>query len=529
MRRQEFGGFKVNALNTEPSTSNYLVSRRSMKRIIIVGGGVAGLGAAYKVARAASEGHEVEFTLLEKDRRLGGKIQTEIVPDPLEEGRFIVDGGPDCFLTEKPACHRIAKLTGIFDDELPTDESRKRTWILSRGKLHQLPDGIFMFAPTKFLPFATTGLFSWPGKVRMAMDLFVPPKKVAPGEFNDETLESFVVRRMGRECLDRLAEPLVGGVHASDPAKMSLAATFPRLLEMEQKYGSLMKGFIAARRKVEEMRRKYPPKPGQKPRTFFTSFVNGMQQLTDRMADAAGRPNIHTGVAVTSLHCSGHGAWSAQLSNGSTIAEDAVIIATESWAAEPLIRPHDQAMADALASIPTSSSATVSIAFKESEVGFDLNAFGVLCPLIEGRALMAATYSSTKWPGRAPAGKVLLRGFVGGPHNQEILKRSDEELVQTVLAEFRDILGLNPFAKPLFSRVFRWHLGMPQYTLGHLEQIARIDERCAQIPGLAIAGGSYTGVGVPNCIESGERAVSKVLGEWGIDLSEDQAEEERYY
>ena len=230
-----------------------------VKRILIIGGGVAGLGAAYKVTRAASEGHDVEFVLFEKDSRLGGKICTEIVPEPSGEGRFIVDGGPDCFLTEKPACHRIAKLLGIFDDELPTDESRKRTWILSRGKLHQMPDGIFMFAPTKFLPFATTGLFSWPGKIRMAMDLFIPPKKVVPGELNDETLESFVVRRMGRECLERLAEPLVGGVHASDSVKMSLAATFPRLLEMEQTYGSLTKGFIAARRKVEEMRRKYPP------------------------------------------------------------------------------------------------------------------------------------------------------------------------------------------------------------------------------------------------------------------------------
>jgi oxygen-dependent protoporphyrinogen oxidase len=500
-----------------------------MKRIIIIGGGVTGLGAAYKITRAASEGHDVEFVLLEKDRRLGGKIQTEIVPDPSEEGRFVVDGGPDCFLTEKPACHRIAKLTGILDDELPTDESRKRTWILSRGKLYEMPDGIFMFAPTKFLPFATTGLFSWPGKIRMAMDLFIPPKKVMPGEFNDETLESFVVRRLGRECLDRLAEPLVGGVHASDPSKMSLAATFPRLLEMEQKYGSLMKGFISARRKVEEMRRKYPAKPGEKPRTFFTTFLNGMQQLTDRMADVAGRERIRTGVAVTALRRKDDGAWIAQLSNGSSIDGDAVIIATESWAAEPLIRPHDNAIADVLVSIPTSSSATISMAFNENEVGFDLNAFGVLCPLVEGRALMAATYSSTKWRGRAPAGKVLLRGFVGGPHNQEILKRSDEELVRTVLAEFHDILGLNPFVKPLFTRVFRWHLGMPQYTLGHLDRVKLIEDHSAQIPGLALAGGSYRGVGVPNCIESGEGAVSKILREWGIILAEDQVEEKRYY
>ncbi len=356
-----------------------------------------------------------------------------------------------------------------------------------------------------------------------------PGEEGCARELNDETLESFVVRRMGRECLDRLAEPLVGGVHASDPTKMSLAATFPRLLEMEQTYGSLMKGFIVARRKVEEMRRKYPAKPGDKPRTFFTSFLNGMQELTDRIADVAGRKRMRTGMVVTGLRHNDGGVWSVSLSDGSMIDGEAVIIATESWAAEPLVRPHDKVIADALVNIPASSSATVSVAFNEKEVGFDLNAFGVLCPLVEGRALMAATYSSTKWPGRAPPGKVLLRGFVGGPHNQEILKRSDEELVQTVITEFHDILGLNPFARPLFSRVFRWHLGMPQYTLGHLDRISRIDDRSARIPGFAIAGGSYRGVGVPNCIESGERAVSKVLGEWGIDLAEDRAEEKRYY
>ena len=500
-----------------------------MKRIIIIGGGITGLGAAYKVTRAASEGHKVDFILIEKDPRLGGKIITEIVPDPAGEGRFIVDGGPDCFLTEKTACHRIARLTGIFDDELPTDDSRRRTLILSRGKLHPMPDGVMMFAPTKFIPFVTTGLFSWPGKIRMGMDLFIPPKKVKPGALNDETLESFVVRRMGRECLDRLAEPLVGGVHASDPARMSLAATFPRLLEMEQKYGSLMKGFLAARRMVEEMRRKYPPKPGQKPRTFFTSFVNGMQQLTDRMAEVAGREKMRIGISVHSIQSIGQNRWVASLSDGSTIEGDGVIVATESWAAEPLLRPLDPTIADALASIPCTSSATISFAFKEEEVGFDLNAFGVLCPLVEDRALMAATYSSTKWPGRAPKGRVLLRGFVGGPHNQEIMKRSDEELVRIVLSEFRDILGLNPKAMPLFTRLYRWPLGMPQYTIGHLERVELIEKRSGQIPGFALAGGSYRGVGLPNCIESGERAVSKILNEWGIDLAEDHVEEKRYY
>ncbi len=504
-----------------------------MKKVIVIGGGVAGLGAAYKVRRAAEAGHDVDVALYEKDTRIGGKVASEFVADewgPEHDGaRFVVDGGPDCFLTEKPAIHRIAKLLGFFDDELPTDDARKKTLILSRGRLFEMPDGVMMFAPTKFVPFATTGLFSWPGKIRMAMDLFIPPKEVPEGELNDETLESFVVRRMGRECLDRLAEPLVGGVHASDPAVMSLAATFPRLLEMEQNYGSLMRGFLAARKKVEEMKKKYPPQPGAKPKTFFTSLNNGMKQLPEAMAAAVGADRVHTGKAASSIARTDDGAYVVTFDDGSTDTADAVIIATESWAAEKLVRGVDEEIANNLAAIPTSSSATVSMAFRESEVGIDMNAFGVLAPMVENRALLAATYSSTKWPGRAPKGKVLFRGFVGGPHNQDILEKSDEELFDVVLSEFRSILGLNPEAQPLFKKIFRWNGGMPQYTLGHLDRVAQIEERSAATPGLALAGGSYRGVGLPNCIESGEKAVSKVLGDWDIALEEDAVEEKRAY
>jgi len=500
-----------------------------MKRVIIIGGGAAGLGAAFKVKRAAEEGHDVGFTLIEKDPRLGGKIASERVADEwdgADGAEFIIDGGPDCFLTSKPAVHRVAKSAGIFEDELPSDESRKKTLILSRGKLHEMPDGVMMFAPTKFVPFATTGLFSWPGKIRMGMDLFVPKKKTVPGELNDETLEHFIVRRMGRECLDRLAEPLVGGVHASDPTQMSLAATFPNLLEMEQKHGSMLKGFLATRKMVEEMKKKYPPKPGDKPKTFFTSFLGGMQELTESMADSAGRESMRTGVGAKSIAREGEG-WVVTLDDGSALSGDAVIIATESWAAEPLMRPVDAQIANALAGIPSSTSATVSLGFMADQIGIDMNAFGVLCPQVEKRALMAATYSSTKWPGRAPEGKVLMRGFVGGPQNQAIMENSDEDLVAIVLREMREILGIK--GEPLFSRVYRWHLGMPQYTMGHLGRVEAIEQRSAQLPGLALAGGSYRGVGIPNCIESGERAVSKVVNEWDMQLAEDSAEEKRVY
>jgi oxygen-dependent protoporphyrinogen oxidase len=495
-----------------------------MRSIVVIGGGVTGLGAAYKVRRAAAEGHDVAVTLVEKDGRVGGKIASEVTEDG-----FVVDGGPDCFLTEKPAVHRIAKLTGIEGDKLPTDESRKKTWILSRGRLYEMPDGVMMFAPTKFVPFATTGLFSWRGKIRAGMDLLVARKERWPegdtAAQHDETLESFVTRRMGREVLDRLAEPLVGGVHASDPGQMSLAATYPRLLDMEQKFGSMIGGFVDARKKVAAMRKKYPP-DSKNPRTFFTSFTGGMQELTDALAEGVGRENIRSGAAVTKLERSGD-SWRVALADGEVLEADAVVIATEAWAASLLLADVDAAVAHALSGIPSSSSATVSLAFDTEDVGFDLNAFGVLCPMAEKRSLMACTLSSTKWRGRAPEGKTLVRGFVGGPHNQRIMENDDATITTTVIKEFREILGLTAY--PIWTRIFRWTNGMPQYTLGHLDRVGVISERLASTPGLGIGGGSYTGVGVPNCIESGEKAVSKVLGDLGITLAEDSAEEKRVY
>ena len=497
-----------------------------MKKVIIIGGGVAGLGAAFKVKRAADEGADVSFLLLEKGDRLGGKTRGEFVES--EYGTFVIDGGPDSFLTSKPGIHRIAKLTGIEGDKLPTDEKRKKTLILSRGKLYEMPDGVMMFAPTKFVPFATTGLFSWAGKIRAGMDLFVPKKRVPEGERNDETLESFIKRRMGQEILDRLAEPLVGGVHASDPAVMSLAATFPNLLDMEQKYGNMIMGFVAMRRMVEQMKKKYPPDP-KNPKTFFTSLKKGMQELPEAMADAAGRDKMKTGVTVRSVSRNADGTWLVNLSDGNAVNGDAVIVATEAWAAVPLARDVDAQIADALAGIPSSSSGTCSFAFKEDEIGIDMNAFGVLCPAVEKRSMLAATYSSTKWPGRAPKGTVLFRGFVGGPHNQKIMEKSDEEIREIVLADMRDILGIKPSVEHIFSRFYRWTLGMPQYTMGHLDRVELIEARSAGIRGLALAGGSYRGVGLPNCIESGEAAVTKVLGDLGITLAEDEVEEKRVY
>jgi oxygen-dependent protoporphyrinogen oxidase len=492
-----------------------------VKRVIIIGGGVAGLGAAYKIRRAADAGNDVEFVLVEKDARLGGKLATEHVADSERGGSFVVDGGSDSFLTDKPAVHRVAKLLGIFDDETPTLDVNKKTFIVKKGRLVEMPDGIMMFAPTKIVPMATTRLYSWPAKFRMALDLVLPKKRITPGERNDESLESFVVRRMGRESLERLAEPLVGGVNGSDPKDMSLAATYPMLLDMEQQYGSLVKGFLAQRRRVEEMKAKYPPKPGAKPRTFFSSFLEGLQFLTDRMADAAGRDHITTGVAATAIGREADGSWRVMLDSGEALTGDAVIVAAEAWATAPLLRGVDTEIADLVASIPCSSSATILMGLDEADCPFDKRWHGILAPAIEHEPVTGISLMSSKWPDRAPEGRVLLRGFVGGPRDQEIISKSDEELIEIVRSSFVRLLGVKPDAKPVFARVFRWVGGMPQYTMGHLDRVDAIEARTAEIPGLALAGGAYRGVGVPNCLESGEKAVTKVLAEWGITLAED--------
>jgi oxygen-dependent protoporphyrinogen oxidase len=494
-----------------------------VKTVIIIGGGAAGLGAAYKVRRAAAAGHDVDCILIEKNDRLGGKLATDIVTDP-EGGEYVVDGGSDAFVSTKPAVARIARMLGLADSMVPAREENKRTLVVKGRRLVELPDGIMMFAPTKLVPLATTRLYSWPAKFRMALDLVLPPKvRWAPGETaqdHDETLESFVVRRMGRESLDRLAEPLVGGVHASDPREMSLAATFPNFLEMEQEFGSLIRGFLAERKKREEFRKKHPPRPGAKPWAFFNTFHRGMQQLTDGMADAVGRERTITGAAVTAVSRDGD-VWRVTLDDGSRLEGDAVIVATEAWAAEPLTREVDAAIADLLAAIPCSSSATVPMAFRAEDFPGDTNWFGILSPIVEDRPLLAVTLSSSKWPDRSPEGRVLLRGFIGGPRNQHLLEASDADLIETVRAQIVDLLGMRADTQPVFASVYRWNGGMPQYTLGHLDRVDEIERLAAEVPGFALAGGAYRGVGIPNCIESGERAVTKVLGDLGVAYDED--------
>lgn len=499
--------------------------------IVIIGGGIAGLGAAYKIRRAADAGNDVTFTLVEKDDRLGGKIWTDIAEDR-DGGRYIADGGSDSFLTDKTAVHRVARLLGVFDEECGTLEENKKTFIVKRGTLVEMPDGMMMFAPTKLVPLATSRLYSWPAKFRMALDLVIPRKvRWADGETaqqHDETLESLVVRRLGREALDRLAEPLSAGVNGDIASEMSVAARYPMLLEMEQKHGSLIRGFLAQRRRVEEIKKKYPPKPGAKRRTFFSSFNEGLEFICDRMADAAGRDHIRTGAAATALERAGEG-WRVRLASGETLDADAVILATEVWAAAALVSPTEPTLAGLLETIPSSSCATALLAFDAADYPHDTRWHGVLTPAVEHRPLTGVSLMSSKWPDRAPEGRVLIRGFLGGPRDQGVLDASDEDLLELARTQLVELIGIKPEARPRYAKLFRWDKGMPQYTLGHLDRVDEIERLEAGVRGLALAGNAYRGVGVPNALESGEKAVTKLLAEVGVTLAEDAVEEKRVY
>ncbi len=468
-----------------------------MKKVVVIGGGITGLSAAYALHQARQSGQDVDYVLIEKDERLGGKILTEKIDG------YVVEGGPDCFLAEKPWAIQMAEKIGIIDEIIPSNEASKRTYVFADRKLHQLPDGLMGLVPTKIVPFALSPLISWPGKIRMAMDWFIPKKTTN----EDETLGSFVKRRLGQEALDKIAEPLIGGIHAGDPDQMSLVASFPRFIQMEQKHGSLLKAMLSARKNAPKPK---PPEPGKLKKTFFMTFKEGMGQLTDAVAAKLDNSKILTGKIVTSVSKKQDGRYQVSIKDGEPIEADSVIITAPAHLAAEIVDGLDKVMAENLAGIPQATSATVNLAFKRSDVHKSIEAFGFIVPISEKRKIKAGTYSSTKWDFRTPSDDyVLIRAFVGGAMNQELVFQDDESMLNMVLSELKDIIGIT--AKPVMHKIYRWVKGMPQYTIGHLERIKNIEDRQAANPGIYIVGGSYRGVGVPDCINVGTQAAEQAL------------------
>ena len=472
-----------------------------MLKVIIIGGGIAGLAAAVHLkAGAKVYGKTVDVLLLEKNNRTGGKILTE------KHDQFLIEGGPDSFLPEKVWSVNLARHLGLEPELLPSNDEFKGTFIYSGKSLHSLPEGVMLMVPTSFWPMAKSSLISWPGKLRMGMEVFMPRRK----QQGDESLASFVTRRLGRECLEKIAEPLVAGIHTSNPDNMSVLATFPRFVQMEQKSGSLIHGMLAAMKsRPHATLSGPPPKSGAPGMTYFMSFKNGMQTLSQGCVELIGKESIRLNAGVSTVEPKGKG-YAVVLASGETLEADHVMLASAAYDSAEMVKGFDADLAAKMGLIEWSSSATVSIAVRKEDVRVPFKGFGFIVPRVEGRRINAATYSSIKWSYRAPDDTILIRVFVGGGHHEELVHELDDAgMVKMALEELDAILGLK--AEPRFSKVYRWHRGMPKYTVGHLVRIAQLDRALAAYPGLHLIGCSYKGIGIGDCVHEAQIAAEKIL------------------
>ncbi len=483
-----------------------------MKRVVIIGGGISGLATAWSLREHQHpDKGDFEIVVVEGRERVGGNIRTEKVDG------FLIEGGPDCFISEKPWAMALCNRIGLGPDLLATNSKFQKTFVLSRSRLHELPEGVILMIPTKMIPLAFSSLITIPGKIRMALEYFVPRRRAT----TEESLGDFVRRRLGKEVLEKIAEPLIAGIHAGDPETMSVSSSFPKFVEMEQEHGSLIKGMLKRMASMKGSGSKGRPKKGAKRVTMFMTLKGGLTGLIDELTGRLKGTNhtrIMTGVKVTEVQKEGSGyrvgfegiaAASPGDMDASAIIADAVIVAAPAHAASALLSGFDPELSKELTTIPYASTATISVAFKRSEITHPLNGFGFVVPGVEGRRIMAATWTSVKFDGRAPSGSVLIRCFVGGARNTALINSSDEELVKVVCEELSDIMGIE--AAPVLSRVYRFINSMPQYTIGHAARVERIGELTAAHPGLYLTGSAYHGIGIADSVRYGEVVAKKAL------------------
>lgn len=463
---------------------------------------MTGLAAAHRLVEFARERRqELDIKLLEARDRLGGSIVT------VRRDGFLIEGGPDSFITQKPWAIALCKRIGIADQIIGTNPDRRRVYVVRNGRLYPIPEGFLLLAPTRIWPFVASGLFTWPGKIRMAMDVILPAKKRAPGQ--DESLADFVRRRFGREALERIAQPLVGGIYTARAEDLSLRATMPRFLELEDQHRSVILGMRKARRGmaergVRESGARY---------SMFVSFRSGMATLTDKLASLLPAGGFRTNAPVRRIERAAQ-QWNVVLEDGSAEAADAVVLACPAYASCEMLKELDPALAGELSAIEYASSATMTLGFDRRQVRHDLDGFGFVVPLAERRSMIAGTFGSIKFAGRAPERHVLMRAFLGGAVQPEVYNMDDDQLRSAVLRDLRDLIGVE--GEPLFADIHRWPASMPQYPVGHLERVARIERLVSNHPGLAMAGNAFGGVGIPDCVHSGEAAAEmlwrQVLG-----------------
>ncbi len=447
-------------------------------RIAIIGGGITGLSAAFTLQKLG-----VPFRLIEAERFLGGVIRTET-----RDG-FLIEGGPDSMLAQKPEGLALARELGLGDRLLPTNREQRAVYVLHRGRLHPLPDGMALAVPTKVGPFLRSGLFSWPGKLRMGLDLVIPPR----GGDGDESIARFLRRRFGQQAVDRLGEPLLAGIHSGDPERLSLLATFPRFRAMEREHGSLVRAM---------WKRPHPQPPqGEAPASAFYSLRCGLREMLDALVLRLPPETLWTRLTVRRLTRE-NGSYLLSLDRGEQLQAERVIVAAPGPRIAPALEPVAPEAARVLAAIPFASTATVALGYRREDVAHPLNGYGLVVAARERKRTTALSFVSTKFPHRAPAGHVLLRAFLGGARDGDVLALSDAEMVATVEREMAPALGLR--GAPVMTRVFRWPGGTPQLEVGHLERMAAAEG--ALPPGLFLSGAGIRSTGIPDSVADGTQA-----------------------
>lgn len=479
-------------------------SEKKIPRVVIAGGGITGLVAAYQIAQLSQkEEFPVEVLLAESSRKLGGVISS------LEKNGCLLEEGPDSIFTEKPWSVNLCEKLEIQNEILGANKNSRSTFIALKNNLIPVPEGFFLLAPSKILPLAMTQLFSWAGKFRMLLDFFIPKKNISNAN-GEETVASFVLRRLGKEAYERMAQPMVTGIFSANPKEISLKAAFPAFLELEQKYGSVIKGLLAKNKEFKNQ-------PPVQPKTdLFISFKNGMKMLTDKIADQLPENSVKLGLEINEIRVqkNSSGRKFSVIGKHYEIGADAVCLALPAFQSARILKLVDPGLSNYLNKIPYTSGISINLIYREKDIPKPLNGFGFLVPEIENKTINGCLFSSIKFIRRIHDGKIVLRPFIGGKQAENLMNADDKKIEFLVKKDMKEILKIS--ASPILVLISRYPNSIPVYRLGHLDLMKKIEDRMKKTPGIILAGNGYYGSGVSECIHNGEESAEKLFNDLKI-------------
>ncbi|MBB15644.1 protoporphyrinogen oxidase [Candidatus Poribacteria bacterium] len=465
------------------------------KTAIVIGGGISGLTACYKlISKSRKRDLPLDIKLFEASSHLGGVIGT------IKHNGVLMERGPDAFISTKPWARDLCQELGIAGQLVGTTDRYRRSFVVHDNSLHATPKGFYMMAPSMIIPLIRSPIFSLKGKLRMAMDLFLPPKD---GNV-DESLESFVVRRLGREVFERIAQPMIGGIYAADPSKLSLRATMPQFHDMEQHHESIIRALVYKKKNSDQQ------DAGGPRYSLFLSFQSGMQTLIEELSRRIPKDCIVTGAEVDRVSLqSKEKKWLIDFNHDQHIEADFVCVALPACHASGIIKSFSPKISELLSSVSYSSSITVNLVFRREQIGHPLDGMGFVVPSIEQKSILACSFSSVKFDNRTPENIVLLRAFVDLSKDSDIIGETEEQIIELVLHDLNALLDIRGY--PVDALVSKYDNAIAQYYLGHIDRVAQIESEVANFSGLAFAGNAFHGVGIPDCINSAEKAVAKLF------------------